>query len=452
MQGRILIVDDDRGILDMLTLRLSKKGYEVQVADSADEGFKMLNKESFDAVLTDLHMPEVDGIQLTERIQDSFPEIPVIVITSFGSMESAVASLRAGAYDFVTKPFEIEILRKALERAVGNAKLRKEVNELKETVEESAAFQEIHGSSPAMAHVFSMIEKASKSDASVLITGESGTGKELIAKALHQRSRRGSGPFVAINCSAMPENLLESEFFGHIKGAFTDAKDSRHGLFVEADKGSLFLDEIGDMPLGLQPKILRALEERTVRPVGSRQEIGFDARIIAATHRELGAMVEEQRFREDLYYRFNVIHIHAPPLRERGRDVLILASKFLQRFSKHNEIEVTGFSRKAEQLLLDYHWPGNVRELRNCIERAVALASEKEIKIRDLPERVQNYKPSHVIITSNKPQELVTLDEVEKRYIRRVLDVTDNNKALAARILGLDRKTLYRKLERYKLT
>ncbi|MBN2715285.1 MAG: sigma-54-dependent Fis family transcriptional regulator [Deltaproteobacteria bacterium] len=450
-QGKILIVDDDRGILDMLILRLSKKGYDVKVSETAEAAFRMLSAESFDVVLTDLHMPGVDGIQLTERIRDSYPDVPVIVITSFGSMETAVASLRAGAYDFVTKPFEIEILRRALERAVGNARLQKEVNALKETVEKSVAFQEIHGNSSAMARVFSLIEKAARSDASVLITGESGTGKELIARALHHRSRRSTGPFVAINCSAMPENLLESEFFGHTRGAFTDAKDNKIGLFAEADRGTVFLDEIGDMPLGLQPKILRTLEQRTVRPVGGRQEIGFDARIVAATNRDLGVMVEEQRFREDLYYRFNVIHIHAPPLRERGQDVLLLAHRFLSQFSQHTDLEMTGFSRKAEQLLMDYHWPGNVRELRNCIERAVALASETQIKVRDLPERVQNYQPSQVLVTSNRPQELVTLDEVERRYIQRVLEVTDNNKALAARILGLDRKTLYRKLERCKL-
>jgi two-component system, NtrC family, response regulator AtoC len=451
VNGKILIVDDDRGILDMLSLRLSKKGYDVHVADTANTAFSMLSREQYDVVMTDLHMPGVDGIQLTERIKDSFPNIPVIVITSFGSMESAIASLRAGAYDFVTKPFEIEILRRALERAVGNTRLRQKVDELEETVAESTAFQEIHGNSPAMAQVFSLIEKAAKSDASVLITGESGTGKELIAKALHHRSRRSGGPFVAINCSATPEPLLESEFFGHTRGAFTDARDTKKGLFAEADGGSIFLDEIGDMPLGLQPKILRALEERTLRPVGARQEIKFDTRIITATHRDLEAMVEEQQFREDLYYRFNVIHIHAPPLRERGRDVLELAHKFLQRFSLHNEIEISGFSRKAEQLLLDYHWPGNVRELKNCIERAVALASEDQIKIRDLPQRVQNYQPSHVLVTSNKPQELVPLEEVEKRYIQRVIEVTGNNKTMAARILGLDRKTLYRKLERYKM-
>jgi two-component system response regulator HydG len=449
MSGKLLVVDDEAAMGDLVSLQLGKRGYEVTAVLSAESALEVLEESEPDLVLTDIHMPGMDGIQLTKRIAANRPELPVVVVTSFGTLESAVAALRVGAYDFVTKPFETEVLIRAVERALTHCRLREEVEVLRRAVEAPGHFDEILGESRAMRRIFALVEKAARSDAGVLLRGESGTGKELIAKALHRRSRRTAGPFVAINCSAMPETLLESELFGHEKGAFTDAKSARHGLFVQADGGTLFLDEIGDMPLGLQPKLLRSLEERTVRPVGGAREIVFDARIIAATNRDLGLAVEEGRFREDLFYRLNVIQIDIPPLRERGRDVLLLAQAFLERFVAASEAEVTGLTPQAAERLLAYSWPGNVRELRNCMERAVAMTTADQITLADLPDQICNYRSTHVIVAADQPEELVSLDEVERRYILRVLQAVHGNKAQAARILGLDRKTLYRKLERY---
>jgi two-component system response regulator AtoC len=291
------------------------------------------------------------------------------------------------------------------------------------------------------------VARVAETETTVLITGESGTGKELVAKAIHTRSRR-EGPFVAINCAAMPESLLESELFGHVKGAFTDARTARPGLFIKASHGTLFLDEIGEMPAGMQAKLLRALQERTVRPVGGDQEQAFDARLIAATNRDLETEVEEKRFREDLFYRINVVRIHVPPLRARGSDILLLAQHFLQRYQSGPTQRVVGIKSVAADKLLSYPWPGNVRELQNCIERAVALAQFDQVGIDDLPERVREFKSSRIAIESSDPTELLPMEEVERRYILRVLDAVGGNKTLAAQVLGFDRRTLYRKLER----
>jgi two-component system response regulator HydG len=284
----------------------------------------------------------------------------------------------------------------------------------------------------------------------VLINGESGTGKELVARALHEKSRRASGPFVAVNCAAMPEALLESELFGHAKGAFTDAKAARSGLFVQAHGGTLFLDEVGEMPLGLQPKLLRALQERVMRPVGGDREVSFDVRLVAATNRDLEGMVEENRFREDLYYRLNVVQMELPPLRSRGGDILLLAQHFIEHFAARADKRVTGLHEAVAERLMSYSWPGNVRELRNCIERAVAVTGAERLTVEDLPEKIRAYRASHVVVASGDPSELTTLEEVERRYILRVMEEVKGNKSLAAQILGLDRKTLYRKLDRIK--
>jgi DNA-binding NtrC family response regulator len=297
--------------------------------------------------------------------------------------------------------------------------------------------------------VFEMVDRVAASDISVLVTGESGSGKELVARALHDRSPRRGGPFVAINCAAVPEPLLESELFGHERGAFTDARSARQGLLLRANGGTLLLDEIGEMPLALQPKLLRALQERQVRPVGSDREIPFDTRIVASTNRDIEADVEERRFREDLYFRINVVHVHVPPLRARGGDILLLAQEFVSRFSSQLGKQVTGISTSAAERMLGYDWPGNVRELMNCIERAVALARFDTVTVEDLPEKVRAYRSSHALADAQDPSELVTLEELERRYILKVLKATGGNKARAARVLGLDRRTLYRKLERY---
>jgi two-component system response regulator HydG len=300
-----------------------------------------------------------------------------------------------------------------------------------------------------MKEIYDLLERVAETDASVLVAGESGTGKEVVARALHRRGKRKDGPFVAVNCAAVPESLLESELFGHAKGAFTDAKTARIGLFQQAHKGTIFLDEIGDMPLSVQPKLLRAIQERVIRPVGGTQEVPFDARIITATHRDLESAIEEKRFREDLYFRINVIQVTLPPLRSRGSDVLLLAQHFVQTYATRSTKRVVGITTAAAQKLVSYSWPGNVRELQNCIERAVALTRFEELTVDDLPEKISNFRRSHVIVAGDDPTELVPLEEVERRYILRVVELVGGNRSMASRVLGLDRKTLRRKLERY---
>ncbi len=326
--------------------------------------------------------------------------------------------------------------------------LREEVRRLRQALGEWGDEHGVVGESPVLRRVYELIDRVADSDTSVLITGESGTGKAVAARAQHTRSRRRAGPFVAINCAAMPEALLESELFGHEKGAFTDAKSARTGLFVQANGGTLFLDEVGELPLALQPKLLRALQERRVRPVGGAAEFPFDARIVTATNRDLELAVEEGRFREDLYYRLNVIGLELPPLRTRGNDVLLLAQRFLEHFGARGGKRVVGLTPAVAQRLLAYAWPGNVRELQNCIERAVALTNDEQLTVEDLPEHIRDYRPATAQAETINPAELVTLEEMERRYIQRVLDAVGGSRTLAARTLGVDRKTLYRKLGR----
>jgi DNA-binding NtrC family response regulator len=444
--AHILIVDDDSSLGELLAEGLTDRGFDCVFVTDSTQACDRVNGEEFDVVVTDLNLPVMSGLELCQHFAENHPEIPVIVITGFGSLDTAVGAIRSGAYDFITKPFDLDVVALAIERAVRHRSLRGEVRRLRQAVSELQHFEDVLGSSPAMHKVFDTLSRLSDSDATVLLSGESGTGKEIVATALHKRSRRRAGPFVALNCTAVPESLLESELFGHVRGAFTDAKTARTGLMREAHAGTLFLDEIGDMPLGLQPKLLRALEERTVRPVGGSKEIPFDARIIAATHRDLESLVEQGRFRKDLYFRINVVELALPPLRARGGDILQLAQVFLERCAVHTGKDVKGLSPQAAEKLLHYPWPGNVRELRNAMERAVALTRYDTIAVGDLPEKIRDHRDSHVIVAGNDPSELVPLDEVERRYIQRVMQSAAGNKRLAAKILGLDRKTLYRKL------
>ncbi|QSQ11039.1 sigma-54-dependent transcriptional regulator [Myxococcus landrumensis] len=448
MPGRVLMVEDEREMRAMLEKGLTRRGYAPVALGSADEALARLATEDFDVVLTDLRMPGMDGLALCERIVLNRPDIPVIVVTAFGSLETAVAAIRAGAYDFVTKPIDVDALVLVLERAVQHRALRDEVRRLRQELGRRQDGGAVVGESPAMQQAYALIDRVADLDSTVLITGESGTGKEVAARAVHTRGRRSEGPFVALNCAAMPEALLESELFGHAKGAFTDAKAARTGLFVQAHGGTLFLDEVGELPLTLQPKLLRALQERVVRPVGGDTEIPFDARIVAATNRDLELAVEEGRFREDLYYRLNVIGVELPPLRARGNDVLLLSQRFIEQFAARNNKRVMGLSPAAAQRLLAYGWPGNVRELQNCMERAVALTSFEQLTVDDLPERIRNYSQPKGAAENPDPSELVTLEELERKYIHRVLETVGGSRTLAARILGVDRKTLYRKLER----
>ena len=451
MKGRVLVVDDDASMCDMLVSDLGELGFAVSARTSAAAALEALAPGEFDAVVTDLNMPGMDGLELCGRIVAAQPEVPVIVITAFGSIETAVAAIRGGAYDFVTKPLEVDALALALGRAIQHRSLRDEVKRLRRAVDEARRFGALLGASPAMRRLYDLLDRIVDSNASVLITGETGTGKELVARALHDRGRRKAGPFVVVNCAALPEPLLESELFGHVRGAFTDAHATRKGLLLQASSGTLFLDEIGELPLALQPKFLRALQTRAVRPVGGNEEVPFDVRLIVATNRDLEAAVEEHRFREDLYFRVNVIPVEVPPLRARGGDVLLLAQHFIERYAAQAGKRVAGIAPECAERLLAYGWPGNVRELENCIERAIALTRQETIGADDLPEKIRDFRRSHVLVTSDDPSELPPLEEVERRYIVRVVEAVGGSKTIAARVLGLGRKTLYRKLEQYKV-
>ncbi len=447
--GRVLIVDDEKNMCELIAADLTLRDIDSHWSTSATDALQSFRDEEFDVVLTDINMPGVSGIDLCRQLTESRPDVPVVVMTAFGSMDTAVQAIRAGAYDFVTKPIEMDALALLLERAFRHRELQRKVKVLSEAVEHSCRFGEMLGDSPAMQQLYDQLERIADSDAGILITGESGTGKEVLARSVHAKSRRSAKPFVAVNCAALSESLLESELFGHAKGAFTDARADRSGLFLEAEGGTLLLDEMGDMPLPMQVKLLRALEENVVRAVGSDTETPFDVRVLAATNRDLESAVAEGAFREDLYYRINVIQIELPPLRARGSDVLLLAQHFMERFAGRSQRPIRGISETAAEKLMSYDWPGNIRELRNAIERAVALTRYDTIAVEDLPDKIQNYKRSQVFIGGNDPTDLVRMEEIERRYILHVLAAVGDNKTLAARVLGLDRKTLYRKLKQY---
>ncbi len=429
----------------LVEVGLRERGYRVGWRLDPEAALHELEQEDYQALVVDIHMDGKSGLDLCRAALAKRPDLPVIVMTGFGTVEHAVGAIRAGAYDFVTKPISMDALSITLERAIKHRSMSEELRRLRQRVEHSE-LPSVVGGSDAMKRMADLISRVAETDTNVLIIGESGTGKELVARALHERSKR-SGPFLAINCAAVPETLLESELFGHVRGAFTDARSSRAGLFVEANNGTLFLDEIGEMPLAMQAKLLRALQERKVRPIGSNQEVPFNARIVTATNRDLEGEVAAKRFREDLYYRVNVVRVDVPPLRRRGRDVLELAQYFLQRAAERSGKDIARFDTAAAERLLSYEWPGNVRELENCMERAVALARFDSITVEDLPSKVRDHKPTEVVDVGNNPLELPTMDVVEERYIRKVLGAVGGNKTLAAKVLGFDRRTLYRKLK-----
>jgi two-component system response regulator HydG len=447
VRGRLLFVDDDAAMIAMVSRGLARHGFDVATATSGDAAFAYLAEHDVDAVITDLRMGGMSGIELAERVTANYAAVPVIVITAFGSMETAIAAIRAGAYDFVPKPVELDVLALAADRAVRHRTLTDEVVRLRQRVATGRGGALI-GESAAMREVFDLIDRVAETDASVLITGESGTGKELVAREIHRRSKRANARLVSVNCAAMPEALLESELFGHAKGAFTDAKTSRDGLFLGANGGSLFLDEIGEMPLALQPKLLRALQERKVRPVGSDAEVPFDVRLITATNRDLEAAIENRAFREDLYYRIHVVHLRLPPLRARGGDVLLLAQGFLADAATRFHKDVRGFSRAAAEKLVTYDWPGNVRELANAVEAAVALTRFSDLTVEDLPQKIRNYTAQSVSFGGD-PSDVVPLEEVERRYILHAVKVCGGNQSMAAQLLHIDRKTLHRRLKAY---
>ena len=451
MTDRILLVDDDQDHCEILQESLRGLGLDATYTTSPHDALEQAGRETFAAILTDLGMSGMSGLELCTRILGTRPDVPVIVVTGNGSMEVAIDAMRAGAYDFLVKPIDLKLLTLSIARAVRHHRLQVEVKELRAVCRERSAVEELIGTSPPMKRVHDLVTRVGGSDVSVLIQGETGTGKELVARALHAAGARRDGPFVAINCGAMPANLLESELFGHVKGAFTGADSTRLGLFQKASGGTLLLDEIGDMPVEMQTKLLRALQEKKVRPVGSNEERPFDARILAATHRNLEAEVAAKRFREDLYYRINVVRIEVPPLRGRGGDILTLAAHFLRRCAERAKKGEMVLSPQVAAPLLAYDWPGNVRELENCIERAVALAQLDHLSVEDLPEKIAaRRQTSRPASAEEESGEILTLEEVDRRYIARVIGLLDGNKSRAATLLGLDRRTLYRRLEKYE--
>ncbi len=443
----ILVVDDHVETATVLREALSATGFDARSAHSASDALQQLALRRADIVVTDVNMAQMSGLELCSALRAGHPEILTIIITGTVQLDSAVNAMRAGAYDYIPKPLKVAELVAAVERAQDEVTLKLELTRLRaETVATASARVAIVGKSAAIRATISMIERVAASDATILIAGESGTGKELVARALHAQSDRAAEPFVAINCGAVPGPLLESELFGHVRGAFTDAKSDRTGLFAQAGAGTVFLDEIGELPLDMQVKLLRVLQERRVRPVGGSEEFEVRARVMTASNRDLEHEVTEKRFREDLFYRINVVPILVPPLRVREGDVLLLAQHFLVRIAAHMNKRVTGITPPAARKLRDYDWPGNVRELENCMERAVALCRFSEITLDDLPPRILT---AHDALADERDalESMVTIDEKARRYVRQVLAAVNGNKSHAARVLAIDRRSLYRRLE-----
>lgn len=443
--GAFLVVDDDPDMREMVHDMLKDRGHHVTTAASGDEALRRLSEGDYGAVLTDLRMKGMQGTELLTEVKRLYPNVGVILMTAFGSVETAVEAMKHGASDYVTKPVKKDELVRVVERVLREASLRQEVSRLRKEVHKEYSFHQILGKSKAIQAVFDLIRRVADSPTNVLITGESGTGKELVAKAIHYNSDRKEAPFIPVNCAAIPEQLLESELFGHMRGAFTDAKADKRGLFEEAQKGTLFLDEISELPLMLQAKLLRAIQEREIRRVGANKSVSVDVRIIAATNLNLGEEVKAKRFRDDLYYRLNVIELKLPPLRERREDVPLLVEAFLKKCADTRRKDVKGVSESALAMLMDYAWPGNVRELENVIERAVTLSRGEKIVPEDLPQAVQGARGDRRVL-DEAAERTLSLEAVEKEYILKILDRTGGNKYQAAHALGIDRKTLYRKL------
>jgi DNA-binding NtrC family response regulator len=443
--GAVLAVDDDAEMRELVHDVLKERGHRVTTAGSGQEALKLMAEQDYAVVLTDLRMKGMQGTDLLLEIRRLYPDIGVILMTAFGSVETAVDAMKHGAVDYLTKPVKnIELVR-VVERSIREAALRREVSRLRREIHKEYSFHQIIGKSKPMQEVFDLIRRVADSPTNLLITGESGTGKELVAKAIHYNSDRQDSPFIPVNCAAIPEQLLESELFGHVRGAFTDAKMDKRGLFEEAHKGTLLLDEISELPLLLQAKLLRAIQEKEIRRVGATKPISVDVRIIAATNLNLTEEVKAKRFREDLYYRLNVIELRLPPLRERREDIPLLVNAFMTKCAEPRGKQVQGVSESALAMLMDYGWPGNVRELENVIERAVTLSRTELIVPDDLPLTIQGARGDRRVL-DDAAERTLPLDEVEKEYILKILEKTGGNKYQAAQMLGIDRKTLYRKL------
>lgn len=446
----VLVIDDDAAMRSMVADFLRSEGYKLSEASLASEAILKITKGEFDAldlVISDLNMPEMTGIEFIGKFRDIASNIPIILITAFGSIETAIEAIRRGAFDYTTKPFKLAEMSLTVARALRFRDLHLENTRLQDEIEQSQSFRKIIGKSPGMHEVFDLIRRVAPANANVLITGESGTGKERVAHAIHDEGPRRTKKFVAINCTAIPEALLESELFGHARGAFTGAVGKKRGLFEEAEGGTIFLDEIGDMNLALQAKLLRVIQERTIRAVGDNIDHDVDVRIIAATHKDLKAAIKNGTFREDLYYRLSVIPILIPPLRHRREDIMPLAESFLKKYLAANNSAVKSFTPDAVARLMSMSWEGNVRELENIIERAVVLSRGTTIDIKDLPSIGEGSAES--FFESTQTGALPTLEDIEKRYFKFILDKTGGRKEKAAQILGVNRRTLYRKEREY---
>jgi DNA-binding NtrC family response regulator len=444
MTQTILVAEDEALLRKILVGLFEGAGYRVVAAGTGREALERFGAESIDLVVTDIRMPEIEGLELLDRLKQVDPDALVVIMTAYSSVESAVAALRKGAYDYIVKPFINDDVLQTVRNALRERELSLENRSLRRELDRAHAFDAIIGSSDALQSLLTLVAKVAGTNASILITGESGTGKELVARAVHFHSGRAKGPFLAVNCGALNENLLEAELFGHEKGAFTGATSAREGLLKAADGGTIFLDEIGEMPPSLQVRLLRALQEREVIPVGGRAPVAFDARVVAATNRDLENEVRSGRFREDLFYRLNVIPVRVPPLRERAGDVPLLARHFAARFAREMGANEVRIAPSAIAALAGYAWPGNIRELMNAVERAVALSSG-DVELEHLPERVR----SGAGATNDPEGAVLTLDELERRHVLSVLERTEGNKARAAELLRIDQSTLYRKLRRY---
>lgn len=453
VEGKIVVVDDEETVLSIFEAIAKKRGYNLYTFNNPLKALEYIKLEEPDLCIFDINMPEMNGIELLKETKKVLPQAEVLMISGMATVEDAVKAIKEGAYDLIQKPFaNLDLVIGAIERALEKRRLVEEINRFKSYSESDYSFCGIIGRSASMRRVFSVIETVAPSDSSVLITGESGTGKELVARAIHLKSRRSKGPFVPINCSAITETLFESELFGHIKGAFTNAFDNKKGLLEHANGGTVFLDEVGDIPLSIQVKLLRAIQEREIRRIGSTDTIKIDVRFVSATNKDLKELIKEGRFREDLYYRLNVIEIDLPPLRERREDILILASHFLKRFSDRLGKKITGFTPEAMAALEGYIWRGNIRELENVIERSVVMCSREIIEVQDLPANISGFKS----YTENRGQVIMysearrrVLEAFERRYFSELLEMTGGNISKAAELSGIDRSNLSKMLKKY---
>ena len=449
---KILVVDDEPGMREFLEIMLSKEGYNVSVASNGEEAIQMLGKDEYDLAIVDIQMPGINGIEVLKSTREDYPETTVIMITAFASHESAIDAMKLGAYDYITKPFKIDEIKLVISKSLDKKNLEEENTRLKKELETKYGFENIIGSSNVIKQIFALIKRVAELKVNVLITGESGTGKELVARAIHYSGNRSQGPFIPVNCGAIPETLIESEFFGHAKGAFTGANKDKKGLFEEASGGTIFLDEIGDLPLHLQVKLLRVLEEKKVRPLGKTEPVEIDVRVISATNKTLEQQIAEGNFREDLFYRLNVIKIAIPSLRERKEDIPPLAMYFVNKYAQEMDKNIKGISNDALEELEKYHYPGNVRELENIIARCVALESSEVVNKESLPKLATDSEYIDLSDTINASDSIDSvLGDVEKQIIENALKSSRGNKTEAAKILGITLRSLRYRLAKHRI-